>query len=255
MDNPHGNRSQIAAQRLRQMIVAGDLLPGQRISERIIRDQLDGLSRTPLREAFKILAAEGLLTIAPNKGASVTALTVKEVEDAIEFLIGLEGFAAIPACERIAPEALAEIEALHEKMLEAYRGEALMRYFELNQAIHQRIVDAAGNSVLSRIYAAECARIRRYRFAGNHRHERWDRAVAEHERILDALRERNGSLLRELFRAHHLNGWKVSRNFVSMPEGTPDASSVRPEKALRTEKQHAGSASFPDWPAENRRET
>lgn len=221
MDNPHGNRTQIAAQRLRQMIVAGDLLPGQRISERIISDQLDGLSRTPLREAFKILAAEGLLTIAPNKGASVTALTVKEVEDAIEFLIGLEGVASIPACERITPEAIDELEALHEKMVEAYRNEELMKYFELNQAIHQRIVDAAGNGVLSRIYAAECARIRRYRFAGNHRHERWDRAVAEHEQILNALRDRDGALLRELFRAHHMNGWKVSRSFVSMPAEMP----------------------------------
>ncbi|MBV5334000.1 FCD domain-containing protein, partial [bacterium] len=63
----------------------------------------------------------------------------------------------------------------------------LMEYFELNQAIHQRLVDAAGNRALSRIYAAECARIRRYRFAGNRRHERWDRAVAEHDQILGFL--------------------------------------------------------------------
>lgn len=210
----HGNRTQLAATRLRQMIVAGDLAPGQRISEREIGEQLDGLSRTPLREAFKMLAAEGLVTISPNRGASVTALSMAEVEDTIELLIGLEGIAAPAACEHISEAQLAQIDELHQRMAAAYRSEQRMEYFELNQAIHQRIVDAAGNCVLSRIYAAECARIRRYRYAGNRRHERWERALAEHQQILGALTERNGPLLRELLCAHHHNGWLVSRTLI-----------------------------------------
>lgn len=214
IENKHGNRTQVATNRLRQMIVAGDLTPGQRISEREIGEQLDGLSRTPLREAFKILAAEGLVTISPNRGASVTALSMAEVEDTIELLIGLEGIAALAACEHISEAQFAQIDELHQRMCAAYRGEQLMEYFELNQAIHQRIVDGAGNRVLSRIYAAECARIRRYRYAGNRRHERWERALAEHQQLLGALRERNGPLLRELLCAHHHNGWLVSRTLV-----------------------------------------
>ena len=214
IENKHGNRTQVATNRLRQMIVAGDLAPGQRISEREIGEQLDGLSRTPLREAFKMLAAEGLVTISPNRGASVTALSMAEVEDTIELLIGLEGIAALAACEHLSEAQFAQIDELHQRMVAAYRGEQLMEYFELNQAIHQRIVDGAGNRVLSRIYAAECARIRRYRYAGNRRHERWERAVAEHQQILGALTERNGPLLRELLCAHHHNGWLVSRTLV-----------------------------------------
>ena len=214
IENKHGNRTQVATNRLRQMIVAGDLAPGQRISEREIGEQLDGLSRTPLREAFKMLAAEGLVTISPNRGATVTALSMAEVEDTIELLIGLEGIAALVACEHISEAQLAEIDELHQRMAAAYRGEQLMEYFELNQAIHQRIVDGAGNRVLSRIYAAECARIRRYRYAGNRRHERWERALAEHQQLLGALKERNGPLLRELLCAHHHNGWLVSRTLV-----------------------------------------
>ena len=214
IENKHGNRTQVATNRLRQMIVAGDLAPGQRISEREIGEQLDGLSRTPLREAFKMLAAEGLVTISPNRGASVTALSMAEVEDTIELLIGLEGIAALAACEHISEAQFAEIDELHQRMAAAYRGEQLMEYFELNQAIHQRIVDGAGNHVLSRIYAAECARIRRYRYAGNRRHERWERALAEHQQLLGALKERNGPLLRELLCAHHHNGWLVSRTLV-----------------------------------------
>ena len=214
IENKHGNRTQVATNRLRQMIVAGDLAPGQRISEREIGEQLDGLSRTPLREAFKMLAAEGLVTISPNRGASVTALSMAEVEDTIELLIGLEGIAALAACEHLSEAQLAEIDELHQRMAAADRGEQLMEYFELNQAIHQRIVDGAGNRVLSRIYAAECARIRRYRYAGNRRHERWERALAEHQQLLGALKERNGPLLRELLCAHHHNGWLVSRTLV-----------------------------------------
>ena len=213
-ENKHGNRTQVATNRLRQMIVAGDLAPGQRISEREIGEHLDGLSRTPLREAFKMLAAEGLVTISPNRGATVTALSMAEVEDTIELLTGLEGIAAPAACEHVSEAQLAEIDELHQRMCAAYRAEQLMAYFELNQAIHQRIVDAAGNRVLSRIYDAECARIRRYRYAGNRRHARWERAVAEHQQILGALNERNGSLLRELLCAHHHNGWLVSRALV-----------------------------------------
>ncbi|MBS1227067.1 MAG: GntR family transcriptional regulator [Proteobacteria bacterium] len=213
-ENMHGNRTQVVTTRLRQMIVAGDLAPGQRISEREIGEHLDGISRTPLREAFKILAAEGLVTISPNRGASVTALSMAEVEDTIELLVGLEGLAAEPACARISEQDLAAIDELHQRMGAAYRAEQLMEYFELNQAIHQHIVDAAGNRVLSRVYAAECARIRRYRYAGNRRHERWDRALAEHQQILGALKARNGSLLRELLCAHHHNGWQISRALV-----------------------------------------
>ncbi len=218
LENKHGNRTQIAAERLRRMIVAGDLAPGQRISEREVGEQFgahfDGISRTPLREAFKILAAEGLVTIVPNRGATVTALSVAEVDAAIEVLIGLEGLAAEPACARISEPEIAAIAELHRQMRAAFGAGQLMTYFEINQAIHQRIVDAAGNGVLARIYANECARIRRYRYAGNRHHERWERAVAEHEQIVSVITERNGPLLRELLRAHHHNGWQVSRKLL-----------------------------------------
>jgi DNA-binding GntR family transcriptional regulator len=214
IESKHGSRTQVAANRLRQMIVAGDLAPGQRISEREIGEQITGLSRTPLREAFKILAGEGLVTIVPNRGAIVTAMSMDDVEETMELLVGLEGLAAESACKKITLQEIAEIEELHQRMRAAYRAEQLMEYFELNQTIHQRIVDAARNRALSRIYAAECARIRRYRFAGNRRHERWDRAVIEHDQILSFLKDRNGPLLREMLRAHHQNGWLVSRRLV-----------------------------------------
>ena len=216
----HGNSAQLAASHLRKMIVEGKLLPGQRISERELGEYTGGLSRTPVREAFKTLASEGLLTIMPNRGAIVTVLSLHEVESALELLVGLECFASERATQNITDERLTEIEQLHQKMLEAYRTGQLMEYFELNQQVHQRIIDAADNSVLSRIYAAECMRIRRYRYAGNLRQERWDRAVIEHNYILEFLKDRQGALLREMMRSHYYNGWGVSREIVSgeLPE-------------------------------------
>ncbi len=214
-ENSHGNRTQVAAAKLRQMIIAGDLHPGQRVSEREIGAYLDGLSRTPLREALKMLAAEGLVTISPNRGATVAALSMSEVEDILELIVGLESLAVERTCERISDAEIAGIEILHTQMHDAHRDGRLMDYFEINQRIHQEIVDAAGNSELSRIYAAECARIKRYRYAGNRRHERWDRAVAEHDQIVIALKDRNGALLREMLRAHHRKGWRVARELVA----------------------------------------
>lgn len=240
-ENERGKRTLIAAARLREMIVSGALAPGQRISERELGEQLDGLSRTPLREAFKILEAEGLITLSPNRGAVVTALTVADVAAAIEVLIGLETMAAELSSARITDAELAQIKALQRQMEDAHAQDQLMEYFHINQAIHQRIVDAARNPVLSRIYAAECARIRRYRYAGNRKHERWDQAVAEHAQILLALEQRDGALLREILRAHHRNGWVVSRALLEKElAGSKEA--PRPPGAPRARRSRAPSA-------------
>ena len=229
-----GMRTDVAAGRLRELIVSGALTPGQRLSERVIAEQLEGVSRTPLREAFKILAAEGLLTLEPNRGAVVTALSLQEVESAIEVLIGLETMAAEPACACVTDAEIAEVELLHAQMAAAHAAGDLMAYFQINQTIHQRIVDAARNPVLSRIYAAECARIRRYRYAGNQQPTRWRQAVQEHAEIMGALRDRAGPLLREMLRRHHKGGWAVSRSVLQAnPAPQGDAASQRRTRRRR----------------------
>lgn len=225
--NKRGEGTLHAAQQIRELIISGELPSGQKISERDLGDRLQGLSRTPLREALKVLEAEGLVIIRPNRGAVVTSLTIAEVEDAINLLIGLESMAAEAACEKITAEAIHEIETLQNQMELAHCKLELMNYFNINQKIHECIVNAAKNSVLSRIYSNECLRIRRYRYAGNLSPERWARAVAEHRNILDALKNRAGPLLRETLRAHHKNGWVVSRNLL---ERETSQSLTRPPK-------------------------
>ena len=211
----HGSRSQLAADRLREMIVAGELLPGQRVSEREIIEVLDGFSRTPLREALKMLAAEGLVTISPNCGATVRAFSMREVDDIIELTAGLESIAAERACTQASDEEIAHIAKLTRSMRECFLENRLMEYFEINQNIHRLIVDAARNEEMARVYVGECARIKRFRYAGNHHHDRWDSAMSEHEQIVLALKARNGPLLREMVLAHHRNGWQVSRTLLA----------------------------------------
>lgn len=211
----HGTRTAIAAERLRELIITGELKPRQRISERSLLEQYTELSRTPLREALKILATEGLVQLHPNRGAQVAQLSRQQIENAIEVLIGLESIAAPLSCQRITDEEIAAIEALHQKMLRSFDQNDLLGYFAINQAIHQHIIDGAHNPALSRIYHNESRQIRRYRYAGNIEHVRWERAVAEHGIILEALQNRDGLLLRELLRAHHYKGWQVSKKMIA----------------------------------------
>lgn len=216
---PRGQRSTLVTTLVRDLIVSGDIPPGSRINERVLTEAL-GISRTPLREAFKILEGEGLVSIRPNAGATVVVLSAQDVESSLEILIGLESIGAERAAERATEAMVDEIAALHAKMEAAFEARALMEYFHINQDIHQKIIDAAQNPALSRVYASESARIRRFRFAGNRDVNRWARAVQEHAQILDALRRREGALLRELLRAHHLAGWKVARTALESQPAT-----------------------------------
>ena len=187
--------------RLRSMITEGELLPGARISERELCDRF-GISRTPLREALKVLASEGLVELLPHRGARVTMLSAPELRDAFEVVAALEGLAGELACRRIDAAALAEIEALHAEMRGHYARGDLAAYFGCNQAIHEAINRAAGNHQLTELYALLSNRVRRARYLANHSPERWAAAMREHEEILDALRRRDGPACHALLRAH-----------------------------------------------------
>lgn len=187
--------------RIRDMIVEGIYPPGSRLPERVLCETL-GISRTPLREALKVLASEGLLEIAPNKGARVVALTAVDIDELFPVMGALEALSGELACARITEKELAEIRALHYQMvLHHTRGER-PSYFDLNQQIHERILQAARNPTLTASYNNLSGRIRRARYTANITAERWAQAVAEHEEMLEALAERDGSRLAEILKRH-----------------------------------------------------
>src|SRR6266436_8061763 len=179
---------------LRNHIVEGNIADGARISERQLCEMLK-ISRTPLREALKVLAAEGLVDLLPNRGARVRQLSERELGELFDVMGGLEGLAGRLACENITDHEIAEIERLHYEMYGFYLRRDMHGYFRLNQSIHQKIVEASRNAALLATYANFAGRIRRIRYSANfaRKRERWGEAMREHEMILEALRRRAGS--------------------------------------------------------------
>lgn len=200
-----------AVSRLRDMIVTGQFDPGERLPERTLCERF-GISRTPLREAMKILAAEGLLKLLPNRGAVVPPLTLKELEETFEVMESLEATAGELAAERIDESGLQDIRQHHQDMLIAYGAGDLQTYFKLNQQIHWAIVMAARNEVLSETYRRLAGRVLRARYAANFSPERWAQAIEEHERIMDALERRDGAGLGRLLRDHLRNKRAAARH-------------------------------------------
>lgn len=189
------------AERLRELIMHGELAPGVKLNERVLCAQL-GISRTPLREAFKSLASEGLVELLPNRGAIVAPLDPARLQQIFAVLEALEGLAGELACRTASERQLREIRALHFEMLAHHARHELDAYFRCNQEIHIRIVEASGNEPLAQIYRSLNANARRARYMANLSQERWDQAVAEHNEILDALTARDAARLQRLLREH-----------------------------------------------------
>lgn len=191
-----------ACRQLRDLIVQGTLLPGTRLNERELTERL-GISRTPLREATRRLASEGLVQLLPHRGAIVAPIDETKVRETLAVMGVLEAHAGELACTRASDAEINEIRALHYEMLADRAREDHQGYFARNQAIHFKIIDCAGNSVLSQTYRALNDQVRRVRYQANVNRERWDQAIAEHEEILAALIARDVVRLKQQL-AHHL---------------------------------------------------
>jgi DNA-binding GntR family transcriptional regulator len=188
---------------LRTFIVEGALAPGMKLNERELCERL-GISRTPLREALKVLAAEGLVEISPNRGATVSQMSEAEIREMFELLSGLEAFSGELACERITPAELAEIKVLHYEMLACRAQNDLSGYYVRNQAIHDRINEAARNTALRQVYVTMNRRLQALRFRSNFQTTKWDSAILEHEEMIRALEARDGKRMAAILRAHLL---------------------------------------------------
>jgi DNA-binding GntR family transcriptional regulator len=190
--------------RMRDLIVQGRLAPGERLNERVLCEQL-GISRTPLREAIKLLATEGLVDLLPNRGAIVSRIDAARLAETLHVMGALEGLAGELACRHASAEGIARIRALHQKMLTRYERGDLQGYFQYNQAIHLGLVEASGNAILANAYRQLNANVRRARYMANLSSERWKEAVREHEAILAALEARDVSRLKRLLQDHLAN--------------------------------------------------
>jgi DNA-binding GntR family transcriptional regulator len=224
LDSPQISRKTLhdeLAGLMRVMILHGELRPGQRIPEQALCARF-GVSRTALHEALKVLSVERLIRLLPNRGAMVVRITLKEAEDLISVLGVLEAFAGDLACSRIDDRQLADITAMHHRMLEHFGRHEKWPYIELNRAIHGAIILAAGNEVLTEIYHMLRTRLSSVLSVARNPPPRWSEAVEDHQRMLEALETRDGAAMEFIARRHTRHRSEMVREALDVFEsGSP----------------------------------
>jgi DNA-binding GntR family transcriptional regulator len=189
------------ASRLRDLITQGEIPAGARINEVVLGAKL-GVSRTPMREAVRMLAGEGLVELIPARGAVVRRLSAKDMFDSLVVLKSMEELAGHLACVKATEQGISRVSALHRAMLEEYARRDRLAYFKLNQAIHSAIVALSGNATLAWTHEVIQTRMKHIRFIGNAEPDKWAGAVEEHEEMIRALQVRDGDRLAAVLNLH-----------------------------------------------------
>lgn len=190
-----------AASRLRNLIVRGTLEPGEQLNEAELSEAL-GVSRTPLREALKLLAAEGLVVLRHNRSGIVAPFRRSEIDDLFEAVSGIERIAAELAALRMTAKDLTKLRSLQARMERYHSAGQVRDYFEVNQQIHGFIVGASRNETLKAAHQWLLARVERARFFALSSHDRWDESVQEHREVLAALERRDAEAAGKLLAGH-----------------------------------------------------
>jgi DNA-binding GntR family transcriptional regulator len=171
---------------IRHDIVTGRWKPNERLSEPMLCREF-GVSRTPLRDAFKVLEAEGLIKLVPHVGAVITAPTVPDVGEKMELLISLEQFAAYKLALLRPAAALAEITSLHETMIQAARSAQAGDYYSMNDDFHRAIVLGTGNKTLADTHERVMWHVYRARHLANEHEPLSENAASHHQAIVHAI--------------------------------------------------------------------
>ena len=187
IDRRKGRMATDVASLLRERISTGEMPPGERLREVQLCEEF-GVSRTPVREAFRTLAAEGLVDLLPNRSVVVSKLQADDV-----------------ACERITDDEIKEIGRLLNEMVDCHGQRERAAYLKLNQKIHRRTIEISGNPVLLAVWQSLAPQIERARALPNLDSSRWTDALFEHSKMFTALATRDGAQLAELTRQHFLN--------------------------------------------------
>jgi DNA-binding GntR family transcriptional regulator len=210
---PKGSRHLAAVTVLRQMIQLGELAPGSRPGEVAISTQL-GMSRTPVREAFRTLVAEGLLELLPSGRVKVPEFQESEAIDVFAVLATLEALAGQLACLRMTGEQLQALRDLQAEMERHFANLDRAQYIRTNRAIHELVVMASGNTPLAVAWRMTAPRAERARALLTYNHAHWSAAVEAHRQIVAALAARDGALLGSLMHDHFARGVldRISQN-------------------------------------------
>ena len=186
---------------LREAILKGKIKPGERLMEIQLAKKL-GVSRTPVREAIRMLELEGLVTMVPRKGAAVAAISEKTLRDVLEVRRALEELSVMLACERMTWEQFEELRAANTRFARAAEGEDITLIAKTDEDFHDIIYQSTGNDKLILLLNQLREQMYRYRVEHIKMKERRSILIKEHQEIIDALRKRNADIAVAVMRKH-----------------------------------------------------
>jgi len=195
------------AELIRQRIFRRELEPGSWIDEVKLAQEY-GISRTPLREALKVLAAEGLVTMKVRRGAYVTEVSERDMAEVYHLLALLESDAGAVVAERASPAELKELQALHAELEMAVADRD--RFFALNERFHMRLLEIAGNRWRNQMVADLRKVMKLNRQHSLLKSGRIEESLAEHAAVMQALAARDAEATRTRMQAHFRNGLEAA---------------------------------------------
>lgn len=178
--------------KVREMIVNGELQAGAPLPERMLCETF-GVSRTPLREAFKILANEGLIELRSHRTPVITPINRDEIANIFDIMVALDSVAGIQAATLATDDDIARLNTMHQRLVQLHHEASRTAYFRLNQDIHVEITRLARNPVLLNVWMTLHANIFRARAVANYDARRWTESVEEHETFMALLRARDAA--------------------------------------------------------------
>ena len=192
------------ADMLRDMIMTGKLKEGDKVNEGKLCETM-GISKTPMREALRVLSVEGLIRLVPNRGAFVTKPEFEEIAEMFDVMSLLEGFCAHRACEKMTSRKFAHLEKLHAKLEENFERHDQEEYIRVNHQYHSLVQEIAGNRTLNQIVDGLRKKILLYRFQSLNLPDRFASSIREHRDLLEAFRQRHHTRAEALMREHLQN--------------------------------------------------
>ena len=193
---------------IRDAIISGSLKPGEKVAEPELAERF-GISRTPIREAFRQLESEGYLTVVPRKGAVVVSFSQRDVEEFYAIKSILEGYAARKACEKLTSREIDKLQSINEKLRFLAEEGDVRHFFKVHDSFHELFVRAADNGKLTEMILNLVGRFQRLRIASLSLPGRMEFSVQEHQKIVDAFRNGDADLAENLVRSNAEYGGKV----------------------------------------------
>lgn len=214
---------------IREAILKGDLKPGEKVAEPELAERF-GISRTPIREAFRQLESEGYLTVIPRKGAVVAALSERDVQEFYAIKSILEGYAAELAAKKLSDKDLAKLEAINKKLKEIAEEGDVKAFYRVHNEFHETFLKAADNSKLYELIQHLGMKFSRLRMASLSVSGRMAISVAEHDKLLDAFRRHDAKSAENLVKKTAAIGGKVLLESLAYSKGEPTKKSLLNKK-------------------------